>query len=134
MGLTDAVQEYCVKSVQIRSNFWSVFSCIRTRNNSVFEHFSHSGVLIEKKLFYKQKDAQIQQRRYWSKVWIFFCFLKMTILVPEHYRYEGYKNSWRCQDFYLVKLFYQFLKHLVLNDINHSAGNAFVSEKPDLLF
>ena len=38
---------YCVKSVQIRSCFWSVFSCIQseyrkkwTRNNSVFGHFS----------------------------------------------------------------------------------------------
>ena len=40
---------HCVKSVQIRSYFWSVFSCIRpecrkkkTRNNSVFGHFSSS--------------------------------------------------------------------------------------------
>ena len=47
---------HCVKSVQIRSYFWSVFSCIRTeygdlrskyrkirtRNNSVFGHFSRS--------------------------------------------------------------------------------------------
>ena len=33
----------CVKSVQIRSYFWSVFSSIRTRNNSVFGHFSRSA-------------------------------------------------------------------------------------------
>ena len=33
---------HCVESVQIRSYFWSVFSCVRTRNNSVFGHFSHS--------------------------------------------------------------------------------------------
>ena len=40
---------HCVNSVQIRSYFWSVFSCIqseyrkiRTRNNSVFGHFSRS--------------------------------------------------------------------------------------------
>ena len=32
-----------VKSVQIRSYFWSVLSCIRTRNNSVFGHFSRSA-------------------------------------------------------------------------------------------
>ena len=31
-----------VKSVQIRSFFWSVFSSIRTRKNSVFGHFSRS--------------------------------------------------------------------------------------------
>ena len=48
-----------MKSVQIRSYFWSVFSCIRTEygevqseyrkirtsNNSVFGHFSHSVIL-----------------------------------------------------------------------------------------
>ena len=40
---------HCVKSVQIRSFFWSVFSCIRTgyrkiraRKNSAFGHFSRS--------------------------------------------------------------------------------------------
>ena len=40
---------HCVKSVQIRSFFWSVFTCIRseygdlrTRKNSVFGHFSRS--------------------------------------------------------------------------------------------
>ena len=42
---------YCVKSVQIRSFFWSVFNSIRaecgkirTRKNSVFGHFSRSGM------------------------------------------------------------------------------------------
>ena len=41
---------HCMKSVQIRSYFWSVFSCIwteyrgiRTENNSLFGHFSRSG-------------------------------------------------------------------------------------------
>ena len=40
---------HCMKSVQIKSCFWSVFSYIRTeyrkvgtRNNFVFEHFSRS--------------------------------------------------------------------------------------------
>ena len=43
---------HCVKSVQIRSFFWSVFSCIRTkygdllRKNSVFGHFSCSDLLL----------------------------------------------------------------------------------------
>ena len=30
---------HCVKSVQIRSCFWSEYRKIRTRNNSVFEYF-----------------------------------------------------------------------------------------------
>ena len=33
---------HCVKSVQIRSFFLSVFSCIQTRKNPVFGHFSRS--------------------------------------------------------------------------------------------
>ena len=33
---------HSVKSVQIRSHLWSVFSRIRTRNNSTFGHFSRS--------------------------------------------------------------------------------------------
>ena len=43
--------KYCVKSLEIRSYFWSVFSCIQsefkkiqTRNNSVYGHFSRSEV------------------------------------------------------------------------------------------
>ena len=50
----------CVKNVQIRSYFWFVFSCIRTeygdllvriqkirtRNNSVFGHFSRSEISL----------------------------------------------------------------------------------------
>ena len=45
-------EDYYVKSVQIRSYFWSVYSCIRTeynkiptRNNSVFGQFSRSDNL-----------------------------------------------------------------------------------------
>ena len=34
---------HCVKSVQIRGFFWSVFSRIRTRNRFVFGHFSRSA-------------------------------------------------------------------------------------------
>ena len=48
------LQVHCVKSAQTRSFFWSVFSCIqskyrkiRTRKNSVFEHFSRSSSLFE---------------------------------------------------------------------------------------
>ena len=53
----NSCRDHCVKSVQIQSYFWSVFSCIqtvnlhiqykfrkiRTRNNSIFGHFSCSG-------------------------------------------------------------------------------------------
>ena len=46
-----AANIHCVECVQIRSYFWSVFSCIRTeyrktqtRNNSVFGNFSRSDL------------------------------------------------------------------------------------------
>ena len=45
--------QHYVKSVQIRSYFWSIFSCIWTeyrqiwnRNNSAFEHFSRSVIKL----------------------------------------------------------------------------------------
>ena len=40
------VLTHYMKSVQIRSYFWSVFSCIRTRNNSLFGHFSCNDCAI----------------------------------------------------------------------------------------
>ena len=40
-----------MKTVQIRSYFWFVFSCIRTRNNSVFGHFSRSAYLKQSFLY-----------------------------------------------------------------------------------
>ena len=50
MILDKPIQNYCVKSVQIRSYFWSVFRCIRTRNNSVFGQFSRSEYTWSRKL------------------------------------------------------------------------------------
>ena len=35
----NSLRFHCVKSVQIRSFFWSVFSCVRTRRNSVFCYY-----------------------------------------------------------------------------------------------
>ena len=48
----NSLQKHCVKSVQIRNYFWSVFSCIESKyrkmqtiNNSVFGHFSRSDII-----------------------------------------------------------------------------------------
>ena len=63
---------HCVKNVQIQSYFWSVFSYIwteygdllsiqseyrkiRTRNNSAFGHFSHSGYSATKTLYFHKR-------------------------------------------------------------------------------
>ena len=45
------VTDHCLKSVQIGSYFWSVFSCIRnrkirTRNYSISGHFSRNGCYL----------------------------------------------------------------------------------------
>ena len=51
---------HCVKSVQIRSFFWSIYSCvqseyrkIRTRKNSAFGHFSRTCQISKMELFVK---------------------------------------------------------------------------------
>ena len=40
---------HCVKSVQIRSFFWSEYRKIRSRKNSVFAHFSRSASLEKRR-------------------------------------------------------------------------------------
>ena len=60
---------HCVKSVQIRSYVWSVFSCIqpeyrkiRSRNNSVFGHFSRSGTLFVHKNNETKNNPDLQYK------------------------------------------------------------------------
>ena len=48
---------HSVKSAQIRSYFWPVFSCNRTRNNSVFGHFSRSVKVWNFTQWFLQKFA-----------------------------------------------------------------------------
>ena len=66
-----ALDGCCVKSVQIRNFFWSVFSCIRTeyskirtRKNSTFGHFSRSVIILNP----AQNSHQLkwQQQLMWS--------------------------------------------------------------------
>ena len=66
---------HCVKLVQIRSYFWSVFSCIwteyrkiRTRNNSVCGHSSRSVHWWQMEKRYLQWCLSCSPRR--------FCFVK----------------------------------------------------------
>ena len=69
----DICFSHCVKSVRIASYFWSVFSCFRTRNNSVFGHFSRNvinsencvkllGVEIGNKLSFEKTYFYISQK------------------------------------------------------------------------
>ena len=50
-----------MKSVQIQSFFWSLFFCIRTewtRKNSVFGHFSTSGMDKEHEMHSKSDNVE----------------------------------------------------------------------------
>ena len=70
-----------VKSVQIRSFFWAVFSCIRTeykkiqtRKISVFRYFSRSSLLRSSKL----TKCQVDDREPMHSVYM-FCYLRLKI-------------------------------------------------------
>ena len=45
-------KDHCMKRVQIKNFFWSVFSCIRIRRNSLFGHFSRSGYIYIRLFIY----------------------------------------------------------------------------------
>ena len=87
---------HCVKSVQMRSFFWSVFSRIRTeygygvflrtqsecgkiriRKNSVFRHFLRHSVLIVFKLLYECK--QFLLKLYYFYYWCGFSKKKVVV-------------------------------------------------------
>ena len=55
---------HSVKSAQIRSYFWPVFSCNRTRNNSVFGHFSRSNLTC--RYFLQLENVQTHAPATWT--------------------------------------------------------------------
>ena len=72
------VGDHCVKIVQIRSYFWSVFSCIRTeyrkirtRNKSVSGHFSRSMPLstFDKMFFHPELLLSFRLANDFSDSW-----------------------------------------------------------------
>ena len=52
------LQKHCMKSVQIQSYFWSEYKKIRTRNNSVFGHFSRSESFMFQKFISKWQNDE----------------------------------------------------------------------------
>ena len=73
---------HSVKSGQIRSYFWSVFSCIRIRNNSVFGHFSSSIYLF---IFISTYPSIYPWNYYSFMIWVYvyinllFSFLTLNM-------------------------------------------------------
>ena len=83
-----------MNSVQIRSYFWSVFSCIhseyrkiQTRNNSVFGHFSRNGVAVDP-LSNRTKFSKSPE---WFDIFSSYSDLKSNILsnISPHPRLES---------------------------------------------
>ena len=89
---------YCVKSDQIRSYFWSVFSCIRTkylrlqseyrkiwtRNNSAFGHFSGSACGVFAWFVLMGPFA-----------WMFLCFVYLMEFFIKVF-HEGFQLTFTC--------------------------------------
>ena len=77
------INKHCVKSVQIRSFFWSVFSCIRTeyrkiqtRKNSEFGHFSRHNILSTRTNFFLSSSGKIESvQEFKIKLFSSSCFI-----------------------------------------------------------
>ena len=89
---------HCVKSVQIQSYFWSVFSCIqseyrktRTRNNSVFGHFSRSAHNSGPALRLVFKFCTMKGVRKYMKVTLMVFWKKIYSRQVGHF---GLKKRW----------------------------------------
>ena len=72
-------ENHCVKRVQIRSHFWSVFSCIRTeyriirtRNNSVSGRFSRSE-FFHSMILCSVGNDYFERSKLWDFMANFFC-------------------------------------------------------------
>ena len=82
-------ERYCVKSVQIRSFFWSVFfrirteyGKIRTRKNSVFGNFSQSTPLLRVKKYIAKPSPKLYIRIIIYKRYIFWdSFIKIDYYI-----------------------------------------------------
>ena len=74
------VKKHCVKSVQIQSYFWSVFSCIRTE----YRDSLYSGQIQEntdqKKSVFRHFSSSERVRRQMTEVVTWSCFVKKMLL------------------------------------------------------
>ena len=70
--------EYCVKNVQIWSYFWSECVKMRTRNSSVFGHFSRSGLGIRRSIVltfsFMTSIKSISKKQHLEKWWSTFWY------------------------------------------------------------
>ena len=94
-----------VKSVQIRSYSWSVFSCIRTefwkipiRNISVFGHFSRSAKTITYSLLENKRCIDIYEHKKLTKLKkIHLLRTNIPIgILNFKWKYLNTQNIWAC--------------------------------------
>ena len=103
---------YLTLSVQIRSHFWSVFSCIqseyrkiRTRNNFVFGQFSHSVVLKEFNAYLVWASSFCESCKGWFHLLLLLCN-KQSIKVK---KFSQHKNKLKIIPRYLFTRLHVFL-------------------------
>ena len=89
VNVNKSAENHCVKSVQIRSYFGSVFFCIGTeyrkiltRYNSVFGHFSRSES-VDLLIFTKEI---LNRFYYYSTILLFYSILYFTIITNRFYQ------------------------------------------------
>ena len=112
---------HCVKSVQIRSFFWSVFSCIQseyrkipTRKSSSFGLFSHSdinNIVLVSSLFsffanfrtgidlIKLTKIMTYSKLFRTLIWRLLCYCITSILLPTGTKTSSLTVVWACSIF-----------------------------------
>ena len=140
---------HCVKSVQIRRFFWSVFSRIRTEygeislriqsecrkirtiKNSVFGHISHSD-LFREKVSKNVETPLASLKAYHRRVGLLYILLIRSI----HFRLKTYQNSyqivilrriiaWLCK-YFLSKKMYTRKRTLDFISLNHNCYDVYL--------
>ena len=97
---------HCVKSVQIRSFLWSVFSCIRTeyrkirtRKNSVFKHFIGSDDFVVK----MKEDFTMK---------VLYCLIVTSLAITQlNFMLMGFVINQRRQQ---VQQNWQLIQHIMM--------------------
>ena len=103
----------CLKSVQIRSYFWSIFSCIQskyrkiwTRNNYIFGQFSLSDIFIVPKKKEININTNMQKYEIFRLIINYYCLwniLKVAYFDGRHFvtnsflllRHLSYSNAFK---------------------------------------
>ena len=82
---------HCVKSVQIRSFFWSVFSCIRTKYRFYPVNLRIQFVRIQENIEINSVFRHFTQYQYFEREIVFFFSIR--VFFHEHPRFTGQQGK-----------------------------------------